>query len=254
MPIKLLQPPAKLGEGFLNFAKEIHEKSERLKTKFTAEEIADFFNESLPGKVRANFLLFLGDLNRVIKGMNIMLDDLSEIRKDRNSLQGDPVIRSEFLFQAFFGEFFRLKEISKIFIKLLLKMKILSSKHKDMLYDSYFTAFEWVYEIRNMMIHQGVTFKNYEVSLPSELLKDLTEEEKEKFTLLLENSNTREGTVEIQCAFYTSVITEIMDKYLDFQSKLNDVLAELILLYEEYGMSITVTESANTYNASENEL
>ena len=33
-----------------------------------------------------------------------------------------------------------------------------------MLYGSYFHVFEWVYEIRNIIIHQGVSFKNYEVN------------------------------------------------------------------------------------------
>ncbi|ATP57459.1 hypothetical protein CPT03_13740 [Pedobacter ginsengisoli] len=246
MTLRYIQPPEKLGEGFLKFAKEIHQKSLSLETKFTEEEIANFFNESFSGKIRANFLLWIGDLNRSIKGINIIVGDFSEIRADRNSLGGDPVIRSEFLFQAFFGEFFRLKEISKIFLKLLYKHKVLSTKEKDMLNDSYFKVFEWVYEVRNMIIHQGVTFKNYDVELPMDFLTDISDEEKAKFQELLENYNDRDGTVEIQCAFYTSIIRNIMNTFLEFQEKVGQTLAELILLYEEHAMSITVSDHADT--------
>lgn len=243
MKIAYLQPPDKLAEGFLNFAKEIHQKSVDLQTKFTEEEIANFFNQSFSGKVRANFLLWIGDLNRIVEGMNIMLSDLNQLKNDKESMTGDPVIRSEFLFQSFFGEFFRLKEISKLYIKQLSKTKVISNKNKELLYDSYFTAFNWIYEIRNMIIHQGVTFKNYDVKFPEEFMKGLDEREFEIFSKLIANSNTREGTVEVQCAFYIWVISELMDHYLKFQDKIGEILAELVLLYEEFTLEITVTKN-----------
>ncbi|KQM68210.1 hypothetical protein ASE74_24140 [Pedobacter sp. Leaf216] len=243
MKIPYLQPPTKLGEGFLNFAKEIHQKSVELGTKFTEEELAEFFNQSFSGKVRANFLLWIGDLNRIIEGINIMLGDLNQLKSDRHSMTGDPVIRSEFLFQSFFGEFFRLKEICKLFIKQLAKIKVLSNKNKEMLYDSYFTAFDWIYEIRNMMIHQGVTFKNYDVKFPEKFMTGLDPHEAEIFTKLVETSNTRQGTVEVQCAFYIWIISELMEHYLKFQHNMGDTLAELVLLYEDFALDITVSRN-----------
>jgi hypothetical protein len=243
MNIPYLQPPSILAEGFLNFAQEIHQKSVDLETKFTEEDLAEFFNQNFPGKVRANFLLWIDDLNRIIEGMNLVLEDLNQLKNDKHSLNGNPVIRSEFLFQAFFGEFFKLREICKLFIKQLTKIGVLSNKNKDMLYDSYFTAFKWIYEIRNMMIHQGATFTKHEVNFPKEFIARLDEPELKRFAKLIETSNTREGTVEVQCAFYIWIISELMNEYITFQHIVSETIAELILLYEELVLVITVSKN-----------
>jgi len=122
------------------------------------------------------------------------------LREDKNSLKGNPIVRSELLIQAFFGEFFRMKEISKIFIKLLTTEKVLNNKNKETFVDFYFKMFDKIYEIRNMFIHQGLSFKNDEVSIDKSFLDDLSLEEREKFVSMINKSNTRENTVEIQCA------------------------------------------------------
>lgn len=84
--------------GFLDFAKEVHQQSIDNGVKFSEGEMAEIFNNSFSGKVRATFFLWMGDLNKIIESINIVLDDLSELRKDKNSLKGNPVVRSEFLF------------------------------------------------------------------------------------------------------------------------------------------------------------
>ena len=119
--IRKIQPPNQLASGFLTFAQEVNQKSIDLNTKFTEEEISNIFNNSFPGKIRANFLLWVGDLNRIIEGINLILSDLSDLKNDRNALKGNPITRSELLIQSFFGEFFRIRETSKLFLKLLTK-------------------------------------------------------------------------------------------------------------------------------------
>lgn len=241
--IEIIQPPKKLASGFLDFAKEVKKKSDARGAKFSAEEMAELFNESFSGKIRANFILWIGDLNRIIDGINIILTDLSDLRADRNSLKGAPIIRSELLFQSFFGEFFRLREISKIFIKLLTKEKVLNNKAKETFVGFYFQAFDDIYEIRNLFIHQGLSFNDEGIPINESFFNKLAIEEKEKFIKILEQSNTRENTVEIQCAIYVEFIIRTMKRYVEFQSVLNSELANLILSYEKKAMTITVENS-----------
>jgi len=243
--IEYLQPPEKLADGFLSFAKEVNQKCIERGVKFTIEEITDLFNHSLPGKIRANFLIWIIDVNRVIEAINLIQSDLSELRNDKNSLKGNPVIRSEFLFQAFFGEFFRIRELSKSFIKYLYSEKILNKKEKATFIDFYFQGFDWVYELRNSFVHQGMSFKNYDIQLNLSTFKDLSTKEKEKFEALLKQANTRENTVEIQCALYMNFIFEIMGSYNEFQNLVNNVLADLIFSFEELNLHIEFTENDN---------
>ncbi|MDD4968405.1 MAG: hypothetical protein PHT07_03150 [Paludibacter sp.] len=243
--IRYIQPPKQLMSGFLNFAKEIEQKCIENGVKFTENDIAEIFNNSFPGKIRANFFLWVGDLNDIIDGMNIILTDLSDLRKDKNSLKGNPIVRSELLFQAFFGEFFRMREISKIFMKLLTYERVLNKKAKQAFVGFYFEAFDTIYEIRNKLIHQGVSFKKYDVNLDLSIFDDLTIEEQEKFISLIKESNTRENTVEIQCAIYIKMIKYSMHTFIEFQEMLNVVLADLIISYEKEVLTITVEKNNN---------
>lgn len=226
--------------GFLDFANEVKRKCDAKGAKFTEEEIAEIFNNSFSGKIRANFFLWIGDLDRIIDGINIILEDLSGLRSDKSSLKGNPVVRSELLFQSFFGEFFRLRELSKIFIKLLTNEKVLNNKAKETFVGFYFQAFDHVYEIRNMFIHQGLSFKYDEVAIDKSFFDSLSSEEKDRFISILKESNTRENTVEIQCTIYMKFIINTMEKYIEFQELLNNVLADLIISYEKKALTITV--------------
>lgn len=238
--IRCIRQPEQLISGFLDFANEVKQKCDDKGAKFSEKEIEEIFNNSFPGKIRANFFLWVGDLNKVIDGINIILSDLSDLREDKNSLKGNPVVRSELLIQAFFGEFFRMKEISKIFIKLLTTEKVLNNKNKETFVDFYFKMFDKIYEIRNMFIHQGLSLKNDEVSIDKSFLDDLSLEEREKFVSMINKSNTRENTVEIQCAIFIEFINRTMNRFIEFQEMLNGVFADLIILYEKKVLTITV--------------
>lgn len=241
--ISILQPPKQLMSGFLDFAKEVHQQSINKGGKFSEEELAEIFNNIFSGQVRATFFLYIGDLNKIIDGTNIILSDLSELRKDKNSLKGNPVIRSEFLFQAFFGEFFRLREVSRVFIKYLNKVEVLNNKHKEIFVEFYFTAFNWVYGVRNRIVHLGVNLKEEGIDIDYSFLNDLDSKEKQKFISLIQESNTRENTIEIQCAIYMKIIRTIMNQYIGFQQALNNVLADLIISFEKLNLSITVSKN-----------
>ncbi|MDB5226582.1 MAG: hypothetical protein JWN78_775 [Bacteroidota bacterium] len=241
--IQILQPPSQLLSGFLDFAKEVAQKSKAIERKFSEEELVELFNNSFPGKIRANFFLWVMDLNKVIEAINIILSDLLELRKDKNSLSGNPVIRSEFLLQAFFGEFFKIREIAKVFFKYLTKEGILNNKYKEDFVGFYFTAFNWVYDLRNNIIHQGVHINDFELKLDFGFLNNLSKEERLKFITLINESNTRENTVEIQCAIYMKIILGIMKNYLEFQEFLNNVLADLIIDFEKMHLEITVSRN-----------
>jgi hypothetical protein len=233
--------------GFLDFAKKVKQQSEEIGVKFTPEELAEVFNNSFSGKIRANFFLHIGDINRIIDGIQLIYDDLSELRKDKFSLKGNPIIRSELLFQCFFNEFFRIRETSKIFIKLLQNESVLTKKSKEQFIDFYFTAFDLAYEIRNSFVHKGTRFKDDEDSIPLEtnFFDGLQPSEREKFISLIDESNTRENTVEIQCAIYMKFINYIMKTYIEFQELLNGFYADLIVLYEEKVLTITVDHNIN---------
>ncbi|MFA6150525.1 MAG: hypothetical protein WC716_04325 [Chitinophagaceae bacterium] len=241
--ISIFQPPKQLMSGFLDFAKEVHRQSLDKGGKLAEEELAEIFNSTFSGQVRATFFLWIGDLNKIIDVVNIVLSDLSELRKDKNSLKGNPVRRSEFLLQAFFGEFFRIREISKIFIKYLNKVEVLDNKHKETFVEFYFTAFDWVYEVRNRMVHLGVNLKEEGINIDYSFLNDLDNGEKQKFISLIQESNTRENTVEIQCAIYIKLIITVMNHYFSFQQTLNNVLADLIISFEKLNLSITVSKN-----------
>ncbi|MCA1758465.1 MAG: hypothetical protein LC658_01735, partial [Bacteroidales bacterium] len=167
----------------------------------------------------------------------------NELKKDKSSLLGNPVVRSEFLYQAFFGEFFRIREISKIFIKYLVKEKVLNNNNKKSFVDFYFMAFDWVYEIRNNFIHQGANLKDDSIELDFSVFDDFPEDEKERFISLLKESNTRENTVEIQCTVYVKLVHSIMDKYIEFQNFFNNTLADLIVSYEILCLNISITKN-----------
>ena len=108
-PVKI---PEQLLSGFLEFAKEVNRKSVERGIKFTEEQMTEIFNNSFSGKVRAIFFLHIGDINRILEGIQLIYDDLSELKKNRDAFKGNPVIRSELLFQSFFNEFFRIRELS----------------------------------------------------------------------------------------------------------------------------------------------
>lgn len=241
--IRNIQPPSQLADGFLQFAKEVNQKSIELNAKFTEEEICDIFNQSFPGKIRANFLLWVGDLNKIIAGINIILTDLADLKRDKNSLKGNSIDRSELLFQSFFGEFFRMREISKIFIKILTKEGVLNNKTKKRTVDCYFIVFDKVYEIRNSFIHEGLRFKDYDMDFGQDFLNIFTESEQKKFIQLINQCNSRENTIEIQCAFYIKFIEVIMLQFLEFQEMLNGSLADLIILFEKKVLKITVSKN-----------
>jgi len=240
--IENIQPPDKLAEGFLKFAKSIEQESLKKGVKFTDEELADFFNNSFSGKTRANFLFWVSDINKFIGTVNIILSDLDSIKNDRNVFKDDPVLRSEFLLQSFFGEFFKAREVAKLYLKFFKNSDIFSNQHKETFINLYLTTFDWVYEIRNKFIHLGVGMKSYDVEFDFEIFNEFTEVDRKKFIDLFNEANTRENTIEFQCAIYIKVITSIMEKYIKFQVKLNELITELILLFEEHNLDITVTK------------
>lgn len=86
-----------------------------------------------------------------------------------------------------------------------------------------------------------MSVKDSDFSIDFKFLDDLAKEEKEKFISLINKSNTRENTVEIQCAVYMKIIYSIMEGYSDFQIRLNDLLADLIILFEESNLEISVS-------------
>ena len=133
-------------------------------------------------------------------------------------------------------------EISKIFLKLLTKEKVLSNKVKETFIEFYFQAFDDIYEIRNKFIHQGLSFKNEEVIIDKSFLDNLSVIEREKFISLIKESNTRENTVEIQCAIYMKFIINTMEKFIEFQEMLNNILADSIISYEKEALTITVKQ------------
>ena len=229
-PVKI---PEQLLSGFLEFAKEVNRKSVERGIKFTEEQLTEIFNNSFSGKVRAIFFLHIGDINRILEGIQLIYDDLSELKKNRDAFKGNPVIRSELLFQSFFNEFFRIRELSKIFIKVLCKSEVLDKRNKEIITDSYFEASEGVYEIRNNFVHNGLSFKDRDITLDYSVLEKFFPEEKENFSSLLNWENTREGTIALQCAIYMKFIGEIIEQYITFQEMLNGVLADLIILYEK---------------------
>jgi len=121
-------------------------------------------NSDFSGKIRFNFLFWVQDLNKVLDGMDLIESDLSDLRNDSNCMKGDPILRSEFLFQGFFGEFYRLKEISKIYISTISKSGLLNNKNKKALAGIYNETYAWVCRIRNDFIHDGLSFAVKDVS------------------------------------------------------------------------------------------
>jgi hypothetical protein len=158
---------------------------------------------------------------------------MNDLVADRNVFKGDPVIRTELLMVAFFGEFVRLREISKIYFKVFYKAGVLKEQTKKVFVDTYYHVFDQFYEIRNQFVHQGLSFAENDVKFNWTVFDDLPAEVRAKFIELLKQSNTKENTVEIQCVIYIKVITGIMDSYLKLQDKLNEELAKLIIACEE---------------------
>ncbi|SIS70317.1 hypothetical protein SAMN05421786_1011109 [Chryseobacterium ureilyticum] len=240
---EIMHPPEKLADGFLEFAKSIHQKTIDRGAKFTEEEMSEIFNNSFPGISRANILFWVADVNKYIKTVNLILSDLEDIKNDKNTLKGEPVIRSEFLFQSFFGEFFKMREIAKLYLKFFKNLKLLNNVNKEEFYNFYQLAFDWVYKIRNQFIHLGMEMKNFDVDFDIEILNEFPEEDRIKFIKAFNESNTRENTVEFQCAIYIKIIKHIMKNYIDLQILVNETLADLIISFEKYNLEITITEN-----------
>jgi hypothetical protein len=231
--IPYIQPPEQLADGFLTYAQSVYQESQERNELFSEDEFTEKINKDFSGKVRFHFLLWVMDLNKIIEGINIILSDMNDLVEDRNAFRGDPVIRTELLMIAFFGEFVRMREISKIYFKVFYKAGVLHEQTKKVFIDSYYEVFDKFYEIRNQFVHQGLSFAENEVKFNWSAFDDLPAGIKEKFIALLTQSNTKENTVEIQCALYIKVIVGIMDIYVKLQEKLNYELAELILAREQ---------------------
>ncbi len=165
------------------------------------------------------------------------------MKNNKNSLKGNSVIRSELLLRLFFNEFFRIRENSKIFLKLLTKERVLNKKNKESIVELYFIVFDKIYEIRNLFVHQNLGFKDFDVDFGENIFELFDENEREKFIKLINQANTRENTIEMQCALYIKLIKTVMNNYVEFQEKLNSYLADLIILYEEKVIKITVTKN-----------
>jgi hypothetical protein len=241
--IRCIQPPKHLMPGFLDFANEVKRKCDERGVKFSEKEITEIFNNSFPGKIRANFFLWIGDLNTIIDGINIILTDLFDLCENLNSFKGSSVIRSELLIRTFFGEFFRIRERSKIFIKLLADEDILNKKSKEMVIKLYFKVFDDTYEFRNMLIHQGVSFKDDDIKIDQSFLDNLSSDERRKFALLINGADTKENVLKFKCVFFTKYINDVMNKFIDFQETLNATLADLIILYEKEVLTITIKKN-----------
>lgn len=61
--------------------------------------------------------------------------------------------------------------------------------------------------------------------------------------MLIKELNTRENTVEIQCAVWMKIIQAIMNNYIAFQKLLNNTLAELIIAFKKMNLHITVSKN-----------
>jgi len=240
---EIIQPPEKLADGFLRFAKSIHQKTIDRGAKFTEEEMAEIFNNSFPGISRTNVLFWVADINKFINTVNLIISDLEDLKTDKNSLKGDPVIRSEFLFQSFFGEFFKMREVAKLYLKIFKNLKLLNNTNKEDFFNFYQRAFDWVYKIRNEFIHLGMEMKNFDVDFDIAILNEFSEEDRIKFIKAFNEENTRKNTVEFQCAIYIKVIKYIMEKYIELQSLINETLADLILSFEKHNLEVTITEN-----------
>jgi hypothetical protein len=231
--IPYIQPPDQLADGFLAYAQSVYQEAQDRNELFSKGEFTAKINNDFSGKVRFHFLLWVMDLNKIIDGINIILSDMTDLVADRNTFKGDPVIRTELLMVAFFGEFVRLREISKIYFKVFYKAGVLREQTKKVFVDAYYNVFNQFYEIRNQFVHQGLSFADYDVNFNWSVFDDLPEEVRDKFIALLKQSNTKENTVKIQCAIYLKVITSIMGSYIKLQDKLNEELAKIIIAYEE---------------------
>lgn len=78
------------------------------------------------------------------------------------------------------------------------------------------------------------------MSIDKSFFDNLSLEERERFVSMINKSNTRENTVEIQCAIFMEIINRTMYRFIEFQEMLNGVLADLIILYEKKVLTITV--------------
>ena len=74
-------------------------------------------------------------------------------------------------------------------------------------------------------------------------LNDLDRQEKQKFISLIQESNTREDTVGIQCAIYMKIIQTVMEQYFGFQEILSNVLADLVISFEKLNLNIKVSKN-----------
>jgi hypothetical protein len=88
-----------------------------------------------------------------------------------------------------------------------------------------------------------MNLKDHDFDLDFSFPDNLEKEEKEKFISLIQESNTRENTVEIQCAIWMKIIQVVMHKYIDFQKLLNNILADLIIAFEKMNVKITVSKN-----------
>ncbi len=242
-PFEIIQPPEKLADGFLKFAKSIHQKSIDRGSKFTEEEMSQIFYDSFSGISRTHMMFWVADINKFIKTVNLILTDLEDLKNDKNSLKGEPIIRSEFLFQSFFGEFFKMREIAKLYLKVFKNLNLLNNTNKKDFINFYQLAFDWVYKIRNEFIHLGMEMKNFDGDFNLSILNEFSEEDRIRFIKAFNESNTRENTVEFQCAIFIKVIKHIMKNYIELQVLINETLADLILSFEKNNLEITITKN-----------
>jgi hypothetical protein len=134
--IPYIQPPDQLADGFLAYAESVYQEAKDRNELFSEDEFTEKINSDFSGKVRFHFLLWVMDLNKIIDGINIILSDMTDLVADRNAFKGDPVIRTELLMVAFFGEFVRLREISKIYFKAFYKADVLHERTTKVFIDA----------------------------------------------------------------------------------------------------------------------
>lgn len=101
------------------------------------------------------FFYWIGELNGIIRNLNLVLADLRNLPRNYALLAGSPRERFYLLVRIYFYEFYRFREIMNIAIKAFQRRGLLDKESVEEVRKAFHECFEETIGIRNIFVHDG---------------------------------------------------------------------------------------------------
>jgi hypothetical protein len=115
--------------------------------------------KNMPTNIHLHYLLFswIAALNCIVENLNLILSDLNRLKGHSNLSPNSARVRYFLLIRTYFYEFFRIKEISNVYLKKFKQIRLIEKELIKTIKNDFHNIFKEVLVIRNNFIHKQVS-------------------------------------------------------------------------------------------------